>query len=334
MTNVGVIFEQLKNPPLSPFSKGGKAYRQSFIHQTSRPLPLFGKEGQGEICFEWLKPNHAVAVVIFRVLLLTVALLSVSLADVWAHDDQRPAALREVGFDQKLDQRLPLELVFRDEAGKSVRLAEYIKEKPVILSFVYFKCRDLCPLLLDGIVRSLRAISFDVGNQFDVLTVSFDPADTPALAAAKKSDVVSQYGRSGASVGWHFLTGDQSAIQKLTESVGFRYTYDARSGEFGHATGIVLLTPQGKASRYYYGIDFSPRDLRLGLIEAAANKIGSPIDQLLLFCYRYDPATGKYGLLITRVIRIAAAATVVLLAGFILLMLRRERVASGYGRIL
>lgn len=243
----------------------------------------------------------------------------------WAHDSTRPAALRDVAFDQKLNQQVPLGLAFRDESGKTVQLADYIKQKPVILTFVYYKCRDLCPLLLDGVVRSLRALSFDAGNQFDLITLSIDAHDSPALAAAKKKDIIDQYSRPGAAAGWHFLTGDEAEIQKLTQSVGFHYTYDPHTGEFAHATGMVLLTPKGRTARYYYGIDFSPRDLRLGLIEAAAGKIGSPIDQLLLFCYHYDPVTGKYGLLITNVIRLAGAATVVILGAFILIMLRRER---------
>jgi protein SCO1/2 len=158
-----------------------------------------------------------------------------------------------------------------------------------------------------------------------VITVSFDPRDTPALAAAKKSDLVNQYARTGSGVGWHFLTGDETAIQRLTEAVGFRYNYESNEDRFGHATGIILLTPGGKVSRYFYGIEFSPRDLRLGLIEASANEIGSPIDQLLLFCYHYDPASGKYNFIITNSIRVAGVATVVALGAFIFIMLRRER---------
>ena len=259
---------------------------------------------------------------IFNLALPLVVILS---GGAWAHDSTRPPALRDVAFDQKLNQQVPLGLAFRDESGKTVQLADYIKQKPVILTFVYYKCRDLCPLLLDGVVRSLRALSFDAGNQFDLITLSIDAHDGPALAAAKKKDIIDQYSRPGAATGWHFLTGDEAAIQKLTQSVGFHYTYDPHTGEFAHASGIVLLTPKGRTARYYYGIDFSPRDLRLGLIEAAAGKIGSPIDQLLLFCYHYDPVTGKYGLLITNVIRLAGAATVVILGAFILIMLRRER---------
>lgn len=262
------------------------------------------------------------------VVLLAVLLVVITAGAAWPHDDGRPAALREVAFDQKLNEQVPLDLQFRDETGKAVKLADYFKQRPVILNFVYYKCRDLCPLLLDGIVRSLRAVSFDVGNQFDVLTVSFDPNDTPSLAAAKKTDLVQEYSRPGAAAGWHFLTGDQASIQGLTRSVGFRYSYDTRTGEFGHATGMVLMTPDGRTSRYFYGIDFSPRDVRLGLVEAAVRKIGSPIDQLLLFCYHYDPTAGKYTLLVTRVIRLAGAATVLVLGGLITFLVMRERKAN------
>jgi protein SCO1/2 len=260
-------------------------------------------------------------------LALALVLGSIKLAD--AHDETRPAALRDVAFDQKLDEQVPLDLSFVDERGVKVQLRDYFGAKPVILNFVYYKCQDLCPLLLDGVVRTMRALSFDAGNQFNVLTVSFDPGDTPALAAAKKKDLISRYARPGAESGWHFLTGDQASIQKLTAAAGFHYTYDSQTGEFAHATGIVLLTPAGKISRYFYGIEFSPRDLRLGLIEAAAAKIGTPIDQLLLFCYHYDPITGKYGLMITNVVRLAGVITVFILGGFIFLMLRRERAARG-----
>jgi protein SCO1 len=262
----------------------------------------------------------------------TLPLLMIFANVVWAHDDTRPAALRDVAFDQKLNAPVPLDLPFRNESGKTVRLSDYFDKKPVILTFVYYKCRDLCPLLLDGVVRALRALSFDIGNQFDVVTVSIDPHDSPMLAAAKKKNFIDQYSRPGAAAGWHFLTGDQAVIQKLAESVGFHYTYDPHTGEFAHATGMVLLTPKGKAARYFYGIDFSPRDLRLGLIEAAAGTIASPIDQLLLFCYHYDPVKGKYGLLIANVIRLAGAATVLILGAFILIMLHRERSNSADGR--
>jgi len=249
-----------------------------------------------------------------------------------AHDSSRPAALRDVAFDQKLDQQIPLDLKFRDETGAAVGINRYFGRKPVILNFVYYKCRDLCPLLLDGMVRTMRALAFEIGNQFDVLTVSFDPRDDTPSAAAKKQDFVQRYARSGAKSGWHFLTGDEANIERLSRAVGFRHHYDPQTGEFAHATGIVLLTPDGRTARYFYGIEFSPRDLRLGLIEAATGKIGSPIDQLLLFCYHYDPITGKYGLLVTNVIKLAGGVTVLALGGFIFAMLRRERIHASVGK--
>ena len=262
---------------------------------------------------------------VFVLLCLTAASLP-SARTAHAHDeDKRPAALRAVAFDQRLNQQLPLDLNLRDSSGKVVRLREYFGRKPVLLNFVYYRCRELCPLLSDGLVRALRPISFDVGNQFDIVTVSFDPADTATAAAAAKAEYIKKYRREGASAGWHVLTAEPGAIKALADAAGFRYSYDAQRNEFAHATGIVVATPQGKISRYYYGIEFSPRDLRLGLIEAAAGKIGSPLDQLLLFCYHYDPLTGQYTLMVTRVLRLAAGATVLGLAGFIILMLRRER---------
>ncbi|HEX9273851.1 MAG TPA: SCO family protein [Candidatus Binatia bacterium] len=241
-----------------------------------------------------------------------------------AHDD-RPIPLQNVALEQKLGAQVPLDVEFRDEAGKTVSLKEYFGRRPVILSLVYYSCQDLCPLTLDGLVRSMRPLSFTMGDQFDVLTVSFDPRDRPALAAAKKNDFVKRYSRPGAEKGWHFLTGEETAIRRLTEAVGFRYNYDRENDRFGHATGIMLLTPDGKIARYFYGIEFSPRDLRLGLIEASAKKIASHIDQLLLFCYHYDPATGKYSLLVTNIVRLAGIATVLALVAFIAVMLRRDR---------
>jgi protein SCO1 len=243
---------------------------------------------------------------------------------LFAHDD-RPVALRAVDLEQKLGAQVPLDVTFRDETGRPVALKEYFGRRPVILSFVYYSCEDLCPLVLDGLVRSLRPISFNIGGEFDVLTVSFDARDTPELAAAKKSDFVGQYSRPGAEESSHFLIGDEAAIKSLTEAAGFRFNYESERDRFGHATGIILLTPEGTIARYFYGIEFSPRDLRLGLIEATDGKIASPIDQLLLFCYHYDPATGKYGLVITNIVRLAGIATVIALVTFIAVMLRRDR---------
>lgn len=245
-----------------------------------------------------------------------------------AHDlraDTRPAALREVAFDQRVNEQVPLDLVFHDEEGRSVRLGEYFGKQPAILVLVYFRCRDLCPLLLDGVVRTLRAMSFSAGHQYHLLVVSFDPRDTAAIAAARKEELAQRYGRPGGETDWHFLTGEDAAIRSLTRAVGFHYTYDASTGQYGHAAGLVVLTPAGKIYRYMYGIEFSPRDLRLSLVEASGNKVGSVIDQVLLFCYHYDPATGKYSLLVMKVLRLAGLATVGGLATFIITMWRRDR---------
>jgi protein SCO1 len=267
---------------------------------------------------------------LFFVLTLSLWLSLVSFAR--AHDASRPIPLRDVEFDQRLNSQIPLDLSFTDERGVPVQLRQYFGGKPIILNFVYYKCRDLCPLLLDGMVRTLRAVSFGIGTEFNVLTVSIDPHDSTALAAAQKRDFLARYGRAGSETGWHFLTGEEPAIRKLAEAVGFHYSFDATTGEFAHATGIVLLTPTGKTSRYFYGIEFSPRDVRLGLVEAAEGKIGTPIDQLLLFCYHYDPVTGKYGPFVTNLVRLGGFITAIGLAGFILWMLRRERAQAAAAR--
>jgi protein SCO1/2 len=244
-----------------------------------------------------------------------------------ATDSQPPPILREVGIDQHLDQQVPLDLVFHDETGQAVQLGQYFGSKPVILALVYYECPMLCTLTLNGLVSALKVLSFDVGNQFNVVTVSFNPQETPALAAAKKQTYLERYGRVGAEQGWHFLTGDAAAIQRLTEAVGFRYVYDAEQKQYAHAAGITLLTPQGKIARYFFGVEFSPRDLRLGLVEASHNQIGSPVDQLLLYCYHYDPTTGKYGAVAMNMVRVGGVLTVLALGGFVIMALRRERQA-------
>jgi protein SCO1 len=236
-----------------------------------------------------------------------------------------PALLRDIGFEQRLGESIGLDLGFRDETGNPVRLGDYFGTKPVILTLAYYECPMLCGVVLDGLAQSLRALSLDIGEQFVVVTVSFDHRETPAHAAAKKAQSLRSYARPRAAEGWHFLTGDAASIWQLTEAVGFRYAYDAESGQFAHAAGLVVLTPQGKIARYLYGIEFAPKDLRLALVEASAGQIGSPVDQLLLFCYRYDPTTGQYGLIIMNVLRLAGLITVAALAGFMTVMFRRER---------
>jgi protein SCO1/2 len=235
--------------------------------------------------------------------------------------------LRDVRIEQKLDQQLPLDLVFRDEAGQQVRLGQYFGKKPVVLALVYYDCPMLCTQVLNGMVTSFRVLPFQIGNEFDVVTVSFDPRETSALAAAKKKVYINylpEKMRAGASNGWHFLTGDPASIAQLTDAVGFRYRYDEATRQFAHASAIMLTTPQGKLSRYFYGIDYPARDLRLGLIESSANKIGSPVDQLLLYCYHYDPATGKYGAAVMKVMRIAGVITVLGIAAMLLLLKARN----------
>jgi protein SCO1/2 len=233
--------------------------------------------------------------------------------------------LKKVSFDQNLSAQVPLDLPFRDETGKSVHLGDYFGRKPVILALVYYECPMLCTETLNGLVRALRSISFDAGKQFNILTVSFNPRDTPALAAAKKNIYVERYGRAGAAQSWAFLTGKEDSIHRLVDAAGFHYAYDSELDQYAHSTGIMVLTPQGKISSYLYGVEYSARDLRLALVDSAAGKIGSPVDQLLLYCYHYDPLTGKYGLLVMRVLRTAAVATVLLLALMVVLMNRFAR---------
>jgi protein SCO1/2 len=239
----------------------------------------------------------------------------------------RPSLLKEVGIDQKLNQSIPLNLEFRDEHGKPVQLGEYFGQKPVILSMVYYNCPMLCTQVLNGLESSLKLIPMDIGKQFNVVTVSIDPTERPVLAEAKQALYTGLYGRPGVAAGWHFLTGDEQQIRQLANALGFRYAYDPDSKQFAHASAIMLLTPQGKISRYFYGIQFPSRDMRLGLVEASEGKIGTPVDQVLLFCYHYDPSTGKYGLLISRLIQLAGAVTVLAIASLILVLYRKEHYA-------
>lgn len=240
-------------------------------------------------------------------------------------DNALPAALRGVRFDQRLGESLPLDATFVDSTGRSLELGELFGARPVVLVLAYYDCPMLCTLVLNGVVASLRAVDFDAGDAFDVVVVSFDPRETPQLAAAKKANYVASYGRAADGSGWHFLTGDAANITRLTEAVGFHYTYDADLDQFAHSAGIVLATPGGVLSRYFYGIDFPPRDLRLGLIEAADSRIGGVVDQVLLFCFHYDPATGRYSVATLNAVRAGGVLTVAALLLFLLTSLRRER---------
>ena len=237
----------------------------------------------------------------------------------------RPDLLKDVGIDQKLGQQVPLDLPFRDETGQAVQLKQYFGQRPVILSLVYFNCPMLCTQVLNGQEAAMKGLPMDAGNQFEAVTVSIDPSDRPVLASVKKQMYMGMYGHANAAQGWHFLTGDEAQIKQLAGSVGFRYAYDPDSKQFAHASVIMVLTPDGKISKYFYGIQYSPRDLRLGLVEASARKIGTPVDSILLFCYHYDPHTGKYGLLISRLIQAGGLLTVLAIGGMMLIFFRRER---------
>ncbi len=238
--------------------------------------------------------------------------------------NQRPPGLANVGIEQHLDQQIQPDLTFRDESGKTVRLGDYFGKRPMILNLVYYNCPMLCGEVLSGLTSTLRVLRFDLGREFEVITVSFDPRETPQIAAEKKKQYLERYGRKGAEQGWHFLTGQQDAITALTKSAGFQYEYDAKTNQFAHTTAIMVLTPKGKIAQYYYGVEYAPKDLRLGLIEASQNKIGNLVDQVLLYCYHYDPATGKYGAVIMTVVRLAGLATILSLGAFIAIMFRRD----------
>jgi len=240
----------------------------------------------------------------------------------------RPPRLQNVGIEQHLNAQIPPDLTFRDEAGKTVKLGDYFGRKPLILNLVYYNCTMLCGEALAGLASAMRLVKFDVGNEFDVITVSFDPRETPEMAAAKKIDYVKRYGRPDAAAGWHFLTGPPHSINALTKAVGFQYQYDEKTNQYAHATAIMVLTPQGRISRYFYGVDFPPKDLRMGLVEASQNKIGNAVDAVLLYCYHYDPATGKYGAMVGNILRLAGTATILLIGGLILILWRLDRSAT------
>jgi protein SCO1/2 len=238
---------------------------------------------------------------------------------------EKPAIVREVGVDQRLNERVPLDLAFADENGREVRLGDYFGRRPVVLALVYYECPMLCTQVLNGLVSALRVLAFDAGREFDVVAVSFDPGEGPDLARAKRQAYLERYGRPGTAEGWHFLTGTPASIERLTRAVGFRYAYDKPRDQFAHGAAITVLTPSGVISRYFYGIEYAPRDLRLGLIEASANRIGSLADQVLLLCYHYDPMTGRYGFIALTLVRIGAVLTVAALATFYWFERRRTR---------
>jgi protein SCO1/2 len=268
-------------------------------------------------------PKRILAIA-FAVVVMTVSCLGQGMTQgiMSPPANVRPPGLQNVGIEQHLDEQIPPDLTFRDETGKPVRLGDYFGKKPVILNLVYYQCPMLCGEVLSGLESALRVLKFDVGKEFNVLTVSFDPRETPDMATKKKAEFLKRYGRPGAAEGWHFLTGPQESIDALTKAAGFQYQYDPKTGQFAHSTAIMVLTPEGKIAQYYYGVEYAPKDLRLGLIQASENKIGNLADQVLLYCYHYDPATGKYGAIIARVLQLSALATVLGLGTLMIVLIR------------
>jgi protein SCO1/2 len=242
--------------------------------------------------------------------------------------NRMPELLKEIGLDQRLDGQLPLDARFKDETGRDVTLRRYFGNRPVILTLVYYECPMLCTQVLNGVVSALGVMEFSIGKEFDVVTISFDPGETPALAAAKKATYIERYNRAGADRGWHFLTGSAKSIAAVTKSVGFRYAYNQEADQYAHASGFMVLTPDARLSRYFYGIEYGPRDIRLALIEAGNRKIGSIVDQLFLYCFHYDPKSARYSVAIVRLVRGAGVLTVLAMAAAVLVMRRREKRGS------
>jgi protein SCO1/2 len=275
----------------------------------------------------------------WRIAVLTVVVCSAAVSaqvGVTAPDPgdpttARPGLLSKIHIDQKLDSPIPLDLPFTDETGRQVRLRDYFGKRPVILALVYYECPMLCTQVLNGLVTALTVMNFEPGREFDVVAVSFNPREGPGLASQKKAAYLERYGRPHTAAGWHFLTGSEASIKQLTDAVGFRYAYDDAIKQYAHGAAIEVLTPKGHISKYFYGIEYSARDIRLGLIEASEERIGTPIDDFLLFCYHYDPTTGKYGAAIIRLVRLGGVATVLAFLSFLAISLRRERAARPAG---
>jgi protein SCO1/2 len=241
---------------------------------------------------------------------------------------EKPGILSKIGIDQRLNEPVPLGLPFVDETGKDVKLGDYFGKRPVLLAMVYYECPMLCTQVLNGVTGALKTMNFDVGREFDVVAVSINPREGPGLAAAKKQSYVERYGRPQTADGWHFLTGREENIRALANAVGFRYVYDEDTRQYAHGAGVELITPKGVIARYFYGIEYSGRDIRLGIIEASEERIGSPIDSVLLLCFHYDPATGTYGATVMTMVRAGGVLTMIGFAVFLVVAVRRER-ASG-----
>jgi protein SCO1/2 len=264
-----------------------------------------------------------------RHLVVFASLLCLACAPSARGAGMRLNPVRELAFDQLLDATVPLDLSFSDEMGKRVTLGALAQGKPVVLALVYYRCARICGMVMEGLARGLSGVTgFNAGDEYTVISVSIDPKDSSGLAGAARNRMLSIYGRPAASRGWHCLTGSEDAIRKLAGAIGFRYTYDEPTGQYFHPTGLVMLTPAGRIARYLYGAEFSPRDIRLGLVDASSGQIGSPVDQVLLFCYGYDPHTGRYTMAVLKLMRLAALLTALTLAAAVAYFLRRERARS------
>ena len=243
----------------------------------------------------------------------------------------QPAILEEIGIDQKLNAQVPPDLVFRDQTGREVQLGEYFAQsrRPIILTLVYYECPMLCTMVLNETLRTMNGLTtLSAGKDFDVLTVSFDPKETTELAAAKRTRYLRQYKRESGDQGWHFFTGTEENIRKLTDAVGFRYAWDDKFQQYAHVSGFMILTPQGRVSRYFYGLDYQVTDVRLSLVEASNNQIGSPVEKVMLYCFRYDPSTGKYSADILKLLKAAAVVTLLGLGSYMFVNFRRDRMAA------
>jgi protein SCO1/2 len=235
-----------------------------------------------------------------------------------------PPQFKDVTFAQRLNQQLPLDASFKDESGRTVRLGEYFGSKPIVLAFVYYQCPMLCSQTLNGISSALKVVPFTVGKDFDVVIISFDPRDTPESANAKKQAHLLHWSVGDTADGWHFLTGDEATIRQVTSAAGFTYQWDETSGQYAHVSGLLTVTPDGRLARYFYGVEYSPKELRLALVETGQGRIGSPIEELLLYCFQYDPTSGRYGVVVMNLVRLGGLLTVALVAGFVLVMRRRD----------
>jgi protein SCO1/2 len=272
-----------------------------------------------------VKPLHSPERAMPRPLIAGLLAIGVLASVAAAAQPAAPSPFSRIGFDQRVGAQVPLDLTFRDEQGHPVRLQEFFGRRPVVLSLVYYSCPMLCPLTLNGLNRSVKGLSFDVGSDFQVVVVSIDPKETPAQAGRVRAEALTRYGRRGLESGWHFLTGDADQIARLAKVVGFRYYYDEDSHQYAHASGVIVLTPDGKVSRYFYGIEFPSRSLRLGLFEAADRKIGTVMDQVLLYCFHYDPVQGRYSAATLNLVRAGGVLTVLGLGLMIGLLRRPER---------